>query len=263
MQIGTLQLLILATAVLASTGCDHSRSLSTNQPSATAPYSPSPQQPMVFYDETGTPSKIAPALSELELTRIIDAVATQTKDRIWLIRVKPPNSVGAYAGAIVYLTPQQQTSRIRTGYAYSTSVHRETVDVGPRWRYVQVSRPDEPSTEQPTLPSASDLPFSQPSVGDSGSGKTWPMSEEEIIAIVDFVRLPSSYENVTPGEISSDHLMARDAQKLPILRIGKDEDTIRVEFGYQHDGLWGHGRAVIVECTPKGYRIVKWGMWMS
>ena len=252
------RLFIVAVTLLISTGCYHSPSPSTTKASP-----PSPQQPPVFYDETGTPSQIAPVLSEPDLRRIVDAVAGQTKDPIWLIRIKPPNSVGAYADAIVYLAPQRQTPRIRSGYACVASVRQEAIDVAPRWRYVQVSRLDKAFAEQLALPSASDLPFLQPSVGDPRFGKIWPMSEEEIVRITDFVREPSNYMNSTGWHKSLGHRMAREAQELPILRMSRDEGTIRVWFGYQHNGLWGHGRDVVLERTSNGYRLVTWGMWMS
>lgn len=261
-----LQLLVLATTALGGAGCDQSLSSRDSRPLSTTDLcSPSPQEPLVFYDETGAPSKMTPALSELELRRIIDAVAAQTRDRIWLICVKPSFSGGARAGVVIYLTPQQQTARIRTGCAYSIVMWDEKMDIAPPWKYVQVSKPDESFVNQPTLPSVGDLPFRRPNVVEPNSGKSWPMSDEEVISILDFVRDLSSYKSSATSRSSStwNERVGRDAQKLPILWISRREDTIQVHLGYQHSGLWGHGVMVTVDRTPTGYRFVEGGPWVS
>jgi len=266
MRTRTIQSLILATIMLAGAGCGHGWSSRGSQPlSTTEPCSPSSQKPLVFYDETGTPSDKAPALSELELRRIIDAVAVQTRDRSWLIRVKPSFPGGARAGVVVYLTPQQQTVRIRTGCAYSIVTWDEKMDIASPWKYIQVSKPDEAFANQLPLPSVGDLPFRRPNVVEPNSGKSWPMSDEEVISILDFVRDLSSYKSSTTSRSSStwNERVGRDAQKLPILWISRREDTIQVHFGYQHSGLRGHGVMVTIDRTPTGYRFVEGGPWVS
>jgi hypothetical protein len=264
MKPGTFQWLALMTGMMLIAGCGHNRSSSSSQSlPMTEPCSPSPQQPVVFYDETGTPSKMTPALSELELTRIIDVVAAQTEDPIWLIRVKPSIRSEARAGIVVYLRPQQQTPRIRMGYAYSISPFGEQINVPASWKYVQVSRSDQTFANQLTLPSASQLPFPWPNRTEPDSRNPVPMSKEEIVHIVDFVRQPSSYENAATEQSLPKQEMARSAQQLPILDIYRYGDTIQVMFGYRHSGLWGFRHTVTLECTPTNYRIVKWSTSVS
>jgi hypothetical protein len=221
--------------------------------------------PFVFYDESGVPSKIAPALSELDLRRIADAVAAETSDPIWFIRVKPSDVVGAHAGAIIYLAPQRQTPRVRTGQAYSAGVHEDKVHLSAPWTYIQVSKPDQLFAKQPTLPSASDLPFAHSGVAASDTKQGPPIPEAEMTRIVDFVRDPSNYESPTDSRVSAmwNKRMGFDAQRLPILWIGQKEDTIDVQFGYQHGGLWGHGVTVTIERTPTGYKLLTAGPWVS
>jgi hypothetical protein len=221
----------------------------------------SPATPLVFYDETGMPSKGFPQLSHADLARVIDAVATRTKDPIWLIRVKPPTSIDAHANAMVYLAPQREEPRIRIGLAYSATVRREGIDISTPWTYVQVSKPDKPFAGQFTLPSANDLPFAQPCIVDPNSQATQPIPEEEVVRIMDFVRAPSNYE--ASGRMLANRIAARRVQEFPVLRIDSRNGRIRVEFGYQHGGLWGHGQTVELEPTSTGYKIVNWGMWMS
>jgi hypothetical protein len=260
------QLLILAMAVLTSAGCDRRPSSRDSLPlSATEPCLPSVQKPLIFYDETGTPSDQTPALSQLELRQMIDAVAGQTRDPIWLIRVKPSFSRGAKAGAIVYLTPQQETARTRTGRAYSVTKWDETMNVAPLWQYVQPSKPDERFADQLTLPSVGDLPFARPNVVEPNSGKSWPMSDEEVTSIVDFARDLSSYETPTTSRLSLmlNKRMAQDVQELPVLSISRHGDAIQMHFGYQHHGLWGRGVLVRIERTPVGYRFVEGSWWVS
>jgi hypothetical protein len=262
MKARSFQSLILTWSVLAGAGCHHDLSPRDSLPSAVAePCSPAPQLPLVFYDETGAPSKIAPAFSELELKRIVDAVAAQTKDSIWLIRIKPPVTVEAYATAIIYLAPQRQTQRIRTGYAHHADVFREKIGIYPRWRYIQVSKVDQTFTEQLTLPSAGDLAFAWPTIDDPNRETGSSIHEDEVIRIADFVRQPLNYGWMLNGRMVP--VRAETFGELPILWIREHDKTIEVELGYQHGGLWGHGRHVILERTSTGYKVVEWGMWMS
>jgi len=74
MQVGTVRCLALAMGLRAVAGCGR------RVPA---------RQPVVFYDETGDPPGKTAALSERELRAITAWVATQTRDPVWLIRVRP------------------------------------------------------------------------------------------------------------------------------------------------------------------------------
>jgi len=225
------------------------------------PCSPAPRQTPVFYDDTGTPSWRAPVLSELELARINDKIATQAKDPIWFIRVKPSHP-GGYRTATVYLVPQKQTQRVRKGHAYDIGMDRQEVRVHSSTEYIQISKQGQTFTGQPTLPTVSDLPFSRPDLLDPNSEKGAPISEEELIRIVDFVRQPSTYRGALGHRMSSEK-MAEEVQRMPILRVTRWRDNISVDFGYQHGVLWGYGVAVTIKPTSTGYEVVDWGEWLS
>jgi hypothetical protein len=252
MRTRSFQLLLLAWSVLVGAGCHRDRPARSSPPLVVSePCSPAPQLPLIFYDENGTASKFTLALSELELREIIGRIAAQTKDLIWFIRVKPSVYSKVRGGAIVYLRPQRQTPRIRTGHAYSISPFGERTDVSAPWKYVQVSRPDQTFASQLSLPSTGgDLLFPWPDMWDPDS-RAAPMSEEEIARIVDFVREPSSSDGSAAGGLPPGQM----TQSLPIMELYRYGDTIQIAFGYQHAGRYGSGLVVTLERTPTSRRV--------
>jgi len=262
MKARSFQLLILAWSVPAWAGCHSDHPASSSHPLAVAePCSPVPRQTPVFYDDTGTPSKRTPAFSELELARVTDRVATQTKDPIWFIRVKPSHP-GGYRTATVYLVPQTQTQRVREGRAYNIGVDGQEVTVHSSTEYIQISKQGQTFTRQLILPAVSDLPFSRPDLLDPDSEKGAPISEEELIRIVDFIRQPSTYRGAL-GHRMSPEKMAEEVQRMPILKVTRWRDNISVDFGYQHAPLFGYGVGVTIKPTSTGYGVVGWGEWLS
>jgi len=258
------RLFIVAVILLIDAGCYHSPSPSTTKASP-----PSPQQPPVFYDEEGVPSKYTPALSELEFTQIVAKVATCTKDPIWFIRVKPYLDLDGTFGhgtVIVYLVPERQMSRIREGHAYIVSTYDKAISIASsRDGYVQVSRPDQVLTTELTLPSPSDLPFTRPDSIDPNAAKGSPMPDEELIRILDFVRRPSTYGRL-PDQTMSPEQMVEELLKMPFLGLRKSarwRDNIVVYFGFQHAPRFGGGVLVMIKPTPTGYEAVTWGRWRS
>jgi hypothetical protein len=217
---------------------------------------------MVFYDETGMSSDKTPALLEAELKEITDSIAARTKDPIWLIRVKPSFPSGVRAGVVVYPAPQQQTPRIRTGYAYSIPVLGEEIGISAPWKYVQVSKPEQTFSQQLALPSVADMPFVWPIIVDPNERETSQMPDDEVIRIADFVRQPSNYENSAIRRMPPKQAMAYEVQEHPVLSISRHGKAIDAAIGYQHNGLWGHGATVTLEQTPTGYRVVTWTMWV-
>jgi hypothetical protein len=263
MRTRTIQSFILAMIVLAGTGCCDSRPPSDSQPLAVAePCSPPPQLPAVFYDEIGMPSDKTPALSELELTQIIDKVATRTKEPIWFLRVKPWHDFSGETvqrgTVIVYLAPQRQTPRIRAGRAYEVSFYGQEAGISSPRNYLQISRADQIFAKQLALPPASDLPFFRPDVLNPNSKKGPPISEDELIRIVDFVRQPSIYKRFSGQRISPE-----EAQRMPLLGARRFRgNTISVNFGFQVDPGWGYGVQVMVKPTSTGYEVVSCGGWI-
>jgi len=261
MRTGLLQSLILAVTMLAGAGCKDSQSSSSSQPSATEPCSPVLQHPPVFYRQAGDPSKHRPALSESELTRIVDSIAAETKGTIWFIRVNP--SWGGGKTLIVYLAPEKETPRIREGSAYSMRLSEKTTSILLREEYIQVSKVDQTFAKQLTLPSTSDLPFSRPNVIDPNSKKSSPMPEEELVRIVDFVRRPSSYENLDSARGAPSDTMIKEIQEMPVLGVINEQGEIQVYFGFQDGPVSGYGLKVQLESTSTGYRVVDWSDWIS
>jgi hypothetical protein len=127
------------------------------------------------------------------------------------------------------------------------------------WEYVQVSLPDQKFTEELTMPSLVDMPFSWPTIIDPESKSRSQMPKEEVIRIVDFVRKPSSYGDLM--ELRSP--AGQKPYELPILQIRREGDKIHVTSGFQHGGLWGRGWMTTVECTATGYKVTKCGRWTS
>jgi predicted small lipoprotein YifL len=244
-------------------GCHNSAPTGIGQSFAVAePCSLPLQLPVVFYDETGTPSEKTPTLSQLELSEIVNAVAAQTTDSIWLIRVRPSQGVERNA-VTVYLAPQKETSRIRQGRAFDVWISGQEVRVSPPTEYIQVSKPTQPFAGPLTLPPRDSLPFRRPTVTEPDTKTTSPVPEEDVIEIVDFVRQPSIYRSVGFWPPAERKMMIREVQELPILGIGRERDTIHVRLGYMHGALWGYGQDITLKRTPFGYKVVDWTMWIS
>ena len=222
----------------------------------------SPQSPAIFYGDTGLPSERAPVLSDLELTHIIDKVAGETKEPIWFIRVRPyinfREDIVERGTVIVYLVPERQMPRIRTGRAYEMYVDDDGADISSPRDYLQISKADQTFAKRLTLPSASDLPFYRPDIIDPDSRRGPPVSEDELIRIVDFARQPSIYERLADRRISPEQ-----AQRMPLLGVQRFRGTtIFVQFGFEYDPGWGYGVEVTIKSTPDGYELLGCGEWI-
>jgi predicted small lipoprotein YifL len=211
--------------------------------------SPPRAQAFIFYDPAGAPSLLTPALSESELREITAWVAARTPRPIWFIRVTASLELGKRGYMRAYLAPDESTPRIRVGGALTVFEGATPAE------YVQVSLVDQPFTDQLAKPSALDLPFTGKAVVviERDSGKTSPMSREEIVGIVDFVRDPSNYKNTSLGR----------RPELPILSIRREGGKIDVTLGYVNGPLDGGGETVTLEQTPTGYKVKTGGMWIS
>jgi hypothetical protein len=233
----------------------------SRQPAAKEAASPlAPAQPSIFYDETGDPSEKTPPLSESELREIIDWVTARTSRPIWLIRVKPSYPGRRRAGVVAYLVPDEMTPRIRVGGALT--VFQREIPVSPPEPYIQVSMADQTFTNELTQPSVTDLPFSWPMVIDPNSKKRAPMSREEVIRIVDFLRQPSTYEDPKVNWMGLSGPAGHRPHELPILQIFEERGEIDVTSGFQHGGQWGWGLGLTVECTATGYKAIKCYWWI-
>lgn len=246
MKAGSLSGSLLAVFVLATAGCNESVSTPLGSVSSI--------QPLVFYDEAGSPSETTPALSKAKLDCIVEKIAARTSESIWFIRVQP--SEGQHHGVFVYLAPQRQTSRIREGQAYKLWVDGQEMGVSPSWQYLQISGPGQAFTTRLTLPSASDLPFKREDAN---------LPEEELIRISDFVRESSNYKASVLQQMPAPEtkIMMRDARESLIRSIRRGDSGIHVVFGYLHYALWGHGISLELERTPTGYRLKDWSFWIS
>lgn len=244
---------VLIMGVLTGAGCEANSSIAAKV---------GPARPLVFYDETGDPSDKAPVLSDAEVREITEAIAARTDDPIWLIRVKPSLPDGARGGRVVYMVPERQTPRIRTGLAYSIPVLGERGGIPAPWKYVQVSKAGEAFTAQFTRPSIIDLPFRWPEMASPKAAKANAVPASEVVRIVDFIREPLNYEDLPGQDTPMKQQVARNAQKLPIFSIIKQSDMIDVESGYLHTASWGWGIKVTVMCTKDGYAITAWGTWV-
>jgi hypothetical protein len=237
------QRLALITGLIVVAGCG------MRQPAAKEVCSPSaPAQPFVFYDPTGNPSERTPVLSEPELQEITAWVAARAPRTIWFIRVTPSLRRGKRERVYAYLSPDKVTARIRVGLVQTVFYE------GMLAEYIQVSPADQPFTGQLTKPSAIDLPFTEKAVAiDPNSRQSSPMSREELVGIVDFVRDLSNYQNTGLGR----------RPELPIFSIRREGSKVEVTFGYLYGPLAGGGETVTLERTPTGYRVKTVGMWAS
>lgn len=255
--------LFLMTGMLALAGCKRSRpvALEDNRvPPAQPPVSlPERPQPLVFYDETGDASERTPALSEGELGKVLDLMAAQTSDHIWLVWVKPARRTGTRGALTAYLIPDETTPEIRTGRAYDIPDLTGQTEVSSPWRYAHVPMPNHNFTEDLTKPPASEMPFMWPTVADSPS----PMPKEEVVVLVRFVRQASSYKDWAVRAGRSEDAALPEPYKLPIHRITQTGNRIWVVFGYLHCPLWGYGYRITVEKGPAGYEVTGCGEWVS
>lgn len=251
----TIQWLILAVGVVLLARCRQ------DQPVAVKISPVPPAQPFVFYDETGEPSENTAALSEAELREIIHWVATQTPNPVWLIRVRPSLGDGTRNSTVAYLVPDEATSRIRVGRAYDVPASKSKTAICSPWTYAQVSMPDHSFTERFTKPSVTEMPFEWRVVADPNLEKFSPMSKENVVSIVDFVRRRANGTPIVGSPLG--YTIARASAKLPILRINDMGEKIGVTFGYLHEPLWGHGVGVMIKRTRSGYKLLDWSYWIS
>lgn len=257
MRTGMLRWLVLAIGILALAGCRRNHSVAVKITPVPPP------QPFVFYDETGDPSESTPALSEVELREIIAWVAAKTSDPIWLIRVKPARPGEQRGWVIAHLVPDETTPRIRAGRAYYVPQAKQKTGNHPPRKYLQVSMANRSFTDRFTKPSATELPFEWPAIADPNSSETSPISKEELLAIVDVARRPSSYQELTGGAETSKGKMVETILKSPVFWVLREDEGIGVMFGFQHAPLWGHGWEVLLERTTRGYKVKGWGSWVS
>ncbi len=245
------QRLILATGLTAMVGC------ACKQPGTKESCSPRAlAQPFVFYDETGDLTEGTRVLSETEVQKIIAWVATQTTDRVWLIRAIPWIGEDKHGSAVAYLVPDEATPRIRAGRAYNVPVPEEQTAIYSPWRYAQVSLPNHNFTAELAKPPATEMPFEWP----TNSQETSPMSKEEVIAIADFVRNPSSYQHLPMGpEEGWAEVVAHGIFESPIRQMRRGGDLVWVEFGFMHRTFWGTKVNVEIQCTPGEYKVLQRG----
>ena len=239
MRTGMLRWLVLPIGTLAIAGCQH------NQPVPAKITSVPPAPPFIFYDAGGTPPEGTLALSESELREITAWVAARTPRPIWFIRVTPSLLRGKRERMYAYLAPDEISRRIRVGGVLTVFAE------GVLAQYIQVSPADQRFTDQLTKPSTTDLPFTKAVVVDPNSRETSPMSREELVGIVDFVRDPSSYQNA---------VLSRRPE-LPILSIWREGGKIEVTFGTVYGPLAGGGETVTLERTPTGYKVKTRSVW--
>jgi hypothetical protein len=89
------------------------------------------------------------------------------------------------------------------------------------------------------------------------------MSKEEIVAIIDFVRRPSRFDEVPAPKAASKDRWIQWMLELPIYDLMITDGMVHVRFGYMHGFLNGYGLMVIAECAPTGYKIRGWSDWGS
>ncbi len=219
MQAKVLRWFVLAIGILALAGCQHNQSAGANLTPVPPP------QPFIFYDETGEPSGETAPLSEVEFREIMDWVAGQTPERVWLIRVRPSPQKRLRNDMVAYLVPDEATSRIRAGRAYNIPASRRRTGIPSPWRYAQVSMPNHDFTEVLTKPPVTEMPFEWPMIRDLNSKETSAMSKQEVIAIADFVRNPSSYRHTpTVPDKGWEEETAHGIFQSPILHIYRAGD---------------------------------------
>lgn len=254
----------LITIVVAIAGCPKSRPADGERPSAATEAASKPSQPPpVFYGDTGLPSERAPVLSDRELTRVMDKTATTTRDPIWFIRVIPyvnfHENIVERGTVVVYLVPERQTPRIRAGRAYEITLRDQETGISSVLDYLQISRPDQAFPRELTLPLAADLPFSRPDIIDPNTRRGPPVSEDELVRIVDFARQPSVYQRLAGQRLSPE-----EAQRMPLIRVNRFRGAvISITFGFVYDPGSGHGMQVMIKSTPDGYELVNCGEWTS
>ncbi len=255
MRTRTLRWLISGMGALSLVSCQR------NQPVATRVSPVPPAQPFVFDDEGGDPSKSTRVLPEGELRDIVNWIAARTSRPIWLIRVRPSTITETRYTVIAYLVPDEATSRIRVGQAYDVLPSKVTATVGAPWRYAQVSMPNHAFTEQLTKPSAPELPFEWPKVENPDAEGARSSSQEEVVAISDFLRHWASHPPIMT--LRANRAVIRDSLRLPILKMNDMGKEIGVTFGYMHEPLFGHGVSVLIKRTRSGYRVSDWDFWVS
>lgn len=209
----------------------------------------SPGRPVIFYGESGTPSEKMPALSRAETKKILDRVATKTRDPVWLIWVRPSQVYDAY------VVPDKATHRMRTGRAYGMRKSEQEMRIGSGGKYIQICSAGRSFTRKLVKPSVADMPFDVPTVVDPNSGENIPMSEDDVIAVADSVRQQASSSRILS--------VSWNIESYPILGIARKGNIIHVQLGFMHDALWGSGVDIEIEQTPTGYKVLDWSNWIS
>jgi len=152
---------------------------------------------------------------------------------------------------------------MRLGRVYGVPESKRRTGILPPGKYFQISMPGPAFTEQFLEPPLSELPFEWARIYDPKGARDFPMSKEEVLAIVDFVHQPSSYKRLIAREGASGDDRLRGVLQLPIFQIERAGNQVEVQFAYMHGLMWGYGLEVTLECTPTGYKVKTWGEWVS
>ncbi len=217
-----------------------------------------------------------PQLTSDQVERILAWAAPSCPpgQRVWFIYATAnwPDEEGRSAMACVYFTPQRQTGRVREGrHAWYDEGRARLVEKfrdsglfdeendGPAWlklpEYCQVSDPHRPFTDALEIPDLKLMPFDQPD----------GLSEEELVALVDFVRtgpgLPVEWMDRDGREFIRVG-PARFDSAAPIWKIRREGDVFRVRNGAVQAILAGRGQFLECRRMPDGtFEVLSLGMW--
>jgi len=242
-----------------------------------------PKSPVpIIYDDRLSPWPLTQAQANRVMRRA--AEVCPKGHEAWFVRVRN-NYVydwEMHAAAIIYFAPYETTPRIRKGWraGYSDLFRQFRRPLGkrgqdakrkgrrsrrpPRWEYPsvseywQVSLPDKPFGEHLEVPTKTLWPFEPPR----------GFTEQEVIAIVDFIRtspkqeVRGDAEGDRTGSITIPILRQVDGQ-LPILSIERSPAGIVVETGTVQGMLAGSGESVLLRRKGGSFVVVSITMWVS
>lgn len=174
---------------------------------------------------------------------------------IWFVRVILNRN--QYLNAVIYFIPDITSSRIRKGkYIHCkhnprlvSKLGEETLKFEAR-EYCQVSLKEKPFTPQIEIPPQNSLlPFAVPK----------DFSEQEIVDIVDFILSAPKEKAKTCINL----IYAGIFQNLPIIRIKREGEIIRVKTGTQEHGIAGSGLILEIRKTGEDYELIMTTVWVS
>lgn len=177
------------------------------------------------------------------------------KKEIWFVRVILNRN--QYLNAVIYFIPDTTSSRIRKGkYIHCRHNPRLVSKLGEETlrfeaqEYCQVSLKEKPFTSQIEIPPQNSLlPFAVPK----------DFSEKEIVDIVDFI-LSAPKEKAKTG---INFIYAGIFKNLPIMRITREGEIIRVKTGTQEHGIAGGGLILEIRKTGEDYELIMATVWVS